>query len=111
MSTVPFFDLKKQNGLLQKELNAAFQRISENADFILGGEVEKFEINFTHFTGTRFAVGVNSGLDALSLALRVLDIGPGDEVILPANSFIATALAVTSVGDRKSTRLNSSHRL
>ena len=98
MSGVPFFDLKEQNRGLQKELNAAFQRITENADFILGGEVEKFEADFANFIGSRFAVGVNSGLDALSLALRVLGIGPGDEVILPANSFIATALAVTSVG-------------
>lgn len=98
MKPVPFFDLKEQNRQLRDEFDAAFRRVTENADFILGGEVEKFEENFARFVGTRFAVGVNSGLDALSLALRALNIGPGDEVIVPANSFIATALGVTSVG-------------
>ena len=98
MKTVPFFDLKEQNHALAPELEAAFRRQVASADFILGAEVEKFESAFAAFTGSRFAVGVNSGLDALSLALRVLGIGPGDEVIVPANSFIATALAVTSVG-------------
>ena len=98
MTTVPFFDLKEQNKKLRREYETAFRRMLAGADFILGQEVSSFEKEFAEFTGTRFAVGVNSGLDALSLALRVLNIGPGDEVILPANSFIATALAVTSVG-------------
>ncbi len=97
---VPFFDLKKQNRLLKRELDAVFLKGLLNADFILGAELEKFEKNFARYVGSQYAAGVNSGLDALSLALRVLDIGPGDEVILPANSFIATALAVTSVGAR-----------
>ncbi len=98
MKLIPFFDLKKQNRLLRRELDAVFLKGLLNADFILGAELEKFETNFARYTGSKYAVGVNSGLDALSLALRVLDLGPGDEVVVPANSFIATALAVSSVG-------------
>ena len=98
MKTIPFFDLKKQNKRLESKFNAAFHRVVRHSGFILGEEVAKFEQHFAQFAGTRFAVGVNSGLDALSLALRALGIGPGDEVIVPANSFIATALAVTSIG-------------
>jgi dTDP-4-amino-4,6-dideoxygalactose transaminase len=67
-------------------------------EFILGGELKKFEDHFARFTGTRFAVGVSTGLDALSLSLRVLEIGKGDEVVVPAHTFIATALAVSQTG-------------
>ena len=98
MKSIPFFDLKEQNRRLKDELEVAFRRVTDHTGFILGAEVQNFEKNFAKFIGTNFAVGVNSGLDALSLSLRVLNIGPGDEVIVPANSFIATALAVTQVG-------------
>ncbi len=98
MKPIPFFDLKEQNQKLRGEYESIFSRFIENPDFVLGADVHRFEKEFARFIGTSFAVGVNSGLDALSLALRALSIGPGDEVIVPANSFIATALAVTSVG-------------
>ena len=98
MKPIPFFDLKEQNKFLQKQLENVFKRVTANTAFILGDEVEKFEKNFAKYTGCRYAVGVNSGLDALSLALRAMGIGPGDEVLVPANSFIASSLAVDSVG-------------
>ena len=98
MNPIPFFDLKRQNADLREALHAVFRRVTRHAGFILGIELETFEKNFAALVGVRFAVGVNSGLDALSLALRALGVGHGHEVIVPANSFIATALAVTSVG-------------
>lgn len=95
---VPFFDLSKQNKKLEKEYVNAFKAVLVSSEFILGSETKKFEEAFASYIGTKYAVGVNSGLDALSLSLRALGVGPGDEVIVPANSFIATALAVSAVG-------------
>lgn len=98
MKQVPFFDLKKQNTLLAPSLQRIWDRMLTNTDYILGAEVENFEKNFAQYIGVKYAVGVSTGLDALSLSLKVLGIGPKDEVIIPANTFIATALAVSSVG-------------
>lgn len=95
---VPFFDLKRQNSALRSRLDAAVAEVIDQTAFILGGQVARFEKEFAASVGTRYAVGVNSGLDALALALRACGVGPGDEVIVPANTFIATALAVTSSG-------------
>jgi dTDP-4-amino-4,6-dideoxygalactose transaminase len=72
--------------------------VTSSAEYILGSRVRRFEEEFARFVGSRYAVGVGSGLDALRLALLALEIGPGDEVIVPVNSYIATALAVTGVG-------------
>lgn len=95
---IPFFDLKEQNQKLSKQLDSAWKSTVASREFILGGELKRFEENFARFTGTRYAVGVSTGLDALSLSLRVLEIGKGDEVVVPAHTFIATALAVSQAG-------------
>ncbi len=95
---VPFVDLRVQYRALQDEINAAVLGVFERCDFILGGEVERFERNFASYLSVEHGIGVSSGLDALQLALRALEVGPGDEVIVPANTFVATALAVSTVG-------------
>lgn len=97
---VPFVDLQAQHRAIRDELNQAIQRVMERADFALGEDVVRFEEEFAAFCGTRHAVGVDSGLSALELSLRALGIGPGDEVIVPAHTFIATAAAVTFAGAR-----------
>jgi dTDP-4-amino-4,6-dideoxygalactose transaminase len=83
---------------LLEELMGAVREVAERGAFTLGEQVEAFELAFAAYCETDFAVGVSSGTEALTLALRALDIGPGDEVIVPANSFIATAEAVSAVG-------------
>src|SRR5215213_3400692 len=95
---VPFVDLTVQQASIQTEIGAAIQRVLSECNFVLGPQVEEFERDFARFVGCEHAVSVSSGLDALRLALIALDIGPGDEVILPANTYIATALAVSAVG-------------
>ena len=100
LEPVPFVDLKAQYRQIESEVGAAMQAVLERGDFILGQEVEQFEAAFAQFVGTEHGIGVSSGLDALRLALMALEIGPGDEVILPANTYIATALAVSGVGAR-----------
>lgn len=97
---IPFVDLAAQHRALEKEILAAIRDSLARCDFILGSAVEEFERAFAAFVETGHAVGVSSGLDALRLALMALDVGPGDEVVLPANTYIATAFAVTSVGAR-----------
>ncbi len=97
---VPFVDLQRQIQSLQDEFRGAIWGVCERADFILGAETERFEQAFARWIGVEYAIGVASGLDALRLSLQALGIKKEDEVILPANTFIATALAVTSVGAR-----------
>lgn len=100
MNTIPFVDLAAQYHSIEPEVNAAIFKVLSRCNFILGSQVEEFEQAFAKFVDVEHAVGVSSGLDALRLALMVLDIGPGDEVILPANTYIATALAVSALGTR-----------
>jgi dTDP-3-amino-3,4,6-trideoxy-alpha-D-glucose transaminase len=95
---IPFVDLVAQYELIRDEIDAAFHEVTETAEYILGPRVARFELSFAAFVGAAQGVGVGSGLDALRLALLALDVGPGDEVIVPANSYIATALAVSDVG-------------
>jgi dTDP-4-amino-4,6-dideoxygalactose transaminase len=97
---VPFVDLQSQQRALGAEIDVAIQRVISRCDFILGAAVREFEQHFADFVGTRHAVGVSSGLDALRLALTAAGVGPGTEVILPANTYIATALAVAAAGAR-----------
>jgi dTDP-4-amino-4,6-dideoxygalactose transaminase len=97
-STVPFLDLKAINLAQREELIAVFTRVLDSGWYILGQEVTAFEQEYAAWCGARHAVGVANGLDALSLALRALGIGPGDEVIVPSNTYIATWLAVSHVG-------------
>jgi len=97
---VPFVDLGAQYQAIALEINSAIQGVLEKRDFILGSDVELFEKEFANFIGTSHAVGVGSGLAALELALRAWEIGPGDEVITAANTYIATTLAIMAVGAR-----------
>ncbi len=100
MKGVPFVDLAAQHVTIQTEISAAIQRVLSECNFVLGPQVEEFERDFARFVDCEHAVGVSSGLDALRLALMTVGIGPGDEVILPANTYVATALAVSAVGAR-----------
>lgn len=95
---VPFVDLKAQYASIEKEVNRAITSVLESSAFILGPEVKAFEEEFAGYCGVKHAVGVDSGTSALELALRAFDIGPGDEVITVANTFIATTLAISFVG-------------
>ena len=95
---VPFLDLQALHTELQAELGEAARRVVASDRVLLGPEVEAFEEAWAHHVGAAHAVTVGSGLDALSLGLRALGIGPGDEVLVPSHTFIATWLAVTHVG-------------
>lgn len=95
---VPFVDLRAQYATIRDEARAAMDAVLERGDFILGGAVETFERSFAAYCGVEHAVGLDSGLSALEIALRALDIGPDDEVITAANSFIASALPISTVG-------------
>ncbi|MDQ2891392.1 MAG: DegT/DnrJ/EryC1/StrS family aminotransferase [Gemmatimonadota bacterium] len=95
---VSFLDVLASYSALEEELNAAVRRVLTSGHYILGPELEAFEAEFAESVGALFCVGVGNGLDALTLALRAHDIGPGDEVIVPSNTFIATWLAVTYSG-------------
>jgi dTDP-4-amino-4,6-dideoxygalactose transaminase len=95
---IPFLDLKSTYLELKSEIDAAVMQLLNSGWYILGPEVEQFEAEFAAFCGASHCVGVGNGLDALILALRALDIGPGQEVIVPANTYIATWLAVSAVG-------------
>ena len=97
---IPFLDLGAAYRELKTEIDAAIHRVLDSGWYILGPEVEAFEVDWAAYCGAGHAVGLANGLDALILALRVLDIGPGDEVIVPSNTYIATWLAVTAVGAR-----------
>jgi dTDP-4-amino-4,6-dideoxygalactose transaminase len=95
---VAFVDLRAQTQALQPALTAAIGAVLGRGDFVLGEDVERFESEFAAYCGVRHAVGVDSGLSALELALRGADVGPGDEVITQANTFIATIGAILAVG-------------
>ena len=95
---VPVLDLSPEIELLWDELNGAFQRVLRSGQFVMGPEVEAFEAEVAETLGVRHAVGVNSGTDALVIALRALGVGPGDEVITTPFSFFATAESIGIVG-------------
>ena len=95
---VPFTRMDHSDPALLEELMGTVREVAEQGAFTLGRYVEDFEADFAAYCETDFAIGVSSGTEALELSLRALGIGPGDEVILPANSFIATAEAVSAVG-------------
>ena len=98
--TVPFLDLHSQIAPLRDEFDAAIRRVLDTCAFILSEDVRGFESEWAEYCGTRFALGVDNGTSALHLILRGLEIGPGDDVIVPANSFVATAEAVSLAGAR-----------
>ncbi len=96
--TVPFLDLSAAYLELKDELDAAYQRVMDSGWYILGPEVEQFEADYAAYCEADHCIGVANGLDALHLCLRALGIGPGDEVIVPSNTYIATWLAVSQAG-------------
>jgi dTDP-4-amino-4,6-dideoxygalactose transaminase len=95
---IPFLDLKATYTELKPEFDAAYHRVMDSGWYLLGSELEAFESEFAAYCNATHCVGVGNGLDALVLILRAYDIGPGDEVIVPAHTFIATWLAVSQVG-------------
>lgn len=95
---VPFVSFKPMEKELNAELRNAFERVFESSFYIGGKEDENFEKSFSEYIGTKYCVGTGNGLDALMLSLKALGIKQGDEVIVPSNTFIATALAVTYTG-------------
>jgi dTDP-4-amino-4,6-dideoxygalactose transaminase len=95
---VPFVDLHAQHAAIRGEVERAVRELLDRGDFILGGEVDRFETDYAAFIGARHAIGVGTGLSAIELALRAFGISSGDEVITPANTFIATVLAIVGVG-------------
>jgi len=95
---VPLFDTTTQLQPLRAELNAAVARVLDGGRFILGPEVAAFESEFAAYVGTPHAIGVANGTDALTIALRAMGVGPGDEVVVPSFTFYATAEAVPHTG-------------
>jgi len=93
--SIPFIDFKEQNRLIQGEVDLGFKKVFEKGDYILGEQARLFEEAFSKYCEVQYGVGVNSGTDALHLALMALDIKEGDEVIVPTHTFIATALCVS----------------
>src|SRR5471032_647811 len=96
--TVPFLDLKSNNLAQGAELEAAFHRVLHSGWFIQGQEVAAFEKSFADYCGAEQAIGVANGLDAIILLLKAIGVGPGDEVIVPSNTYIATWLAISHCG-------------
>ena len=97
---IPFLDLRVINNRSKESLEAAFRRVLDSGWFIMGKELETFEREFADYCGSTYCIGVGNGLDALHLILRAFAIGSGDEVIVPANTYIATWLAVSYAGAR-----------
>ena len=98
MMTVPMLDLSLQHAQVADEIRAGFERVVATSSYILGPAVGDFETAFAEYCGVGHAIGVGTGTDAIELALRGAGIGPGDDVILPANTFVATAEAVLRAG-------------
>ncbi len=95
---VPFFDLNSQFSSIEEEIKSALDEVFKTQQFILGPKVEALEQTIAHYCQTQYAIGVASGSDALLLSLMVLEIGKGDEVILPPFTFFATAGVVSRLG-------------
>lgn len=95
---IPLIDLTSQHRELREEITAAIQGVLDRGDFILGQDVNKLEEEFAAYCGTKYAIGVDSGLSALELSLRALGVGAGDEVIVPAHTFTASAAAISFAG-------------
>jgi dTDP-4-amino-4,6-dideoxygalactose transaminase len=95
---IPFLELAREYRDVQQELDEALNRVAKSGRYVLGEECSGFELEFAEYCGVRHSVGVGNGLNALELLLRASGIGPGDEVIVPANTYIASWLAVTNVG-------------
>jgi dTDP-4-amino-4,6-dideoxygalactose transaminase len=96
--TIPFLDFVPMHSAIKKEMQSAFESVYDSHWYIMGNHLKQFEKEYAEFSNTKYAIGVSNGLDALILALKALEIGPGDEVVIPANTYIASVLAVSHVG-------------
>jgi dTDP-4-amino-4,6-dideoxygalactose transaminase len=97
---IPFFSFDKINAAVRQELSACFETFLDGHSYILGSRVRLFEAQYAAYCSTKFCSGVANGFDALVLSLKVLDIRPGDEIIVPSNTYIATWLAVSDIGGK-----------
>jgi dTDP-4-amino-4,6-dideoxygalactose transaminase len=95
---VPFVSLKSVNGSIRDEVQLKLSALLDKGDFVLGEEVNVFEREYARFSETQYAIGISNGLDALKISLRALGIGAGDEVIVPANTYIASVFAIIETG-------------
>lgn len=95
---VPFVSFKPQHDAIREEAAAVFSRFFDSGHYVLGPMTRQFEEDYARFNEVKYAIGISNGLDALHLALKILNIGPGDEVLVPSNTYIATALAVEMAG-------------
>jgi dTDP-4-amino-4,6-dideoxygalactose transaminase len=95
---IPFLNFAPIHAALRSEMQEAFQSVYDGYWYIMGKHLSDFEEVYSKFNKTKYSIGVSNGLDALSLSLMALEIGPGDEVIIPSNTYIASALAVSFVG-------------
>lgn len=95
---VPFADLKYMHNQLRTELDETIASVIDSSKFLEGEKGEQFEKHFAEYCGTKYCIGVGNGLDAIEMILRAFNIEPGDEVILPSHTYIATALAITNIG-------------
>jgi UDP-2-acetamido-2-deoxy-ribo-hexuluronate aminotransferase len=93
-----FIDLKSQYSILKKEIDAGIQRVLDHGQYILGPEVAELELQLSQFVGAKHCISVANGTDALQIALMALNVGPGDEVITPGFTYIATAETVAVLG-------------
>ena len=98
MKSIPFLDLDRLHQSIREPLDATYHRVLNSGWFIMGSELEAFETEFAQYCEVKHCIGVGNGLEALHLLLQAYDIGPGDEVIVPSNTFIATWLAVSQCG-------------
>lgn len=98
LTKIKYYDLKTIHGLIREELEEAYHSVLSSGIYILGDVLERFENQWADYCGTKYCIGVANGLEALFLSLKALDIGQGDEVIVPANTYIATWLAVSHAG-------------
>ncbi|WP_158794037.1 DegT/DnrJ/EryC1/StrS aminotransferase family protein [Granulicella sp. L60] len=97
---IPAYDILRANAPYREELLAATESVLDSGQLIMGDRLQQFEQDFAHYCGVSFCIGVGNGLEALTLSLLALGIGPGDEVLVPAFTFVATWLAVSQVGAR-----------
>lgn len=98
MKNIPLVDLKKQYKKIKKEVGSSIQKVLNSTHFIMGDECNEFEKEFARFCKVKYAVGVGNGLAALELGMRALGIGPGDEVLTPVNSFMASSSSISFTG-------------
>ena len=96
--TIPFLSFSGMHNPLKAEITKAFEKVYDSHWYIMGNSLKEFEKNYAAYSKTSYSVGVANGLDALIIALKVLNIGPGDEVIVPSNTYIASWLSVSYVG-------------